>query len=358
MGWLWGKVAYVEQQGAWCVRGTWQGKRIFFSSYNTPLGERVCETEAEARQLQQIISHEVANGTFDPRRYRKQKPFHVATYIGEWLQTVEPTIGYATAKAYRAAAKHISDGLGDVFVPDLNYERILRWVNELRKELQLKTIKNYHGVLVKMLHDAQRSGHIAQMPEVVQFRGGLSVPSRDPEWLTVEQQSAVLAEIQPADRFIIRFIMATGVRPSEARALQKRDLYFQTNPPYIAIRHTFAPVPGGEDLKECKQKRERRIPFYQEVADLLKEMPASLTPWAFVHPVTGRHYTKNINRDIWNPACSKALGRIVPLNNAGRHSFANQRLAAGEDIYLVSRRLGHSSVKVTESNYINSNTVI
>ena len=34
------------------------------------------------------------------------------------------------------------------------------------------------------------------------------------------------------------------------------------------------------------------------------------------------------------------------------------RLAAGEDVYLVSRRLGHSSVKVTEANYINSGTVI
>lgn len=70
----------------------------------------------------------------------------------------------------------------------------------------------------------------------------------------------------------------------------------------------------------------------------------------FVASKSGRHYTKNINRDYWNPACKKA-GITIALNNAGRHSFANQLLEATDNISLVSKALGHSSIGITKKHY-------
>lgn len=344
----WGRVSYNGARGHWCVRGEWQGKRLYFAAYRTAIGWKTCETQAEADLLSVVIGSEIANGAFNPLRYKRQRPLHLAQYAEAWLEMVRPTLAHATYKAYRAAVVHIKAGLGHEFLPDLNYEKIMNWVNGL--ELEIKTVKNYHGVLAKILRDAKKSGHIPQAPELVEFRAAMAVPYKAPEWIERDTQERILAEIPAEHRPIIRFLMATGVRPSEARALQKRDLYIDRG--YIMVRRTFAPdAAGGEALKEVKQKRERMIPLYSSVADVLAEITPQLTPWVFIHQATGKPYSKNINRDIWNPACLKAIGHVIPLNNACRHSLANQMLARGESLDRVRLALGHSNASVTAAHY-------
>jgi len=261
-------------------------------------------------------------------------------------------VKHSTWKAYRAAVRSIQDGLGDVFLPDLQYDRIYQWVTGLiQSGMNIKTVKNYHGVLAAMLADAKRARKIAELPDLVRFRGGLSVPYKDPEWLSVEQQEAILAHIPAPDRWIFRFMMATGLRPSEARAVMRKDVFADRG--YIVIKRTFAPGPKGqgEILQTVKQKREGWVPIDERTAAVLKEMPINLhSEFLFLNSRTGRPYTKNINRDFWNPAC-EAAGVRIALKNATRHSLANQLLASGEDLRIVSLRLRHSSVKVTEGNY-------
>jgi hypothetical protein len=87
---LWGKVVYRESRQCWGVRGVWEGKRIWFSAYRSSIGQQVCRTKAEAIRLQGYISNEIAQGIFDPARYRKEKPLHVAKYAEEWLESVKP----------------------------------------------------------------------------------------------------------------------------------------------------------------------------------------------------------------------------------------------------------------------------
>jgi integrase len=348
----WGKVVYMKHQGAWGVRGKWQGKRIYFSEYRTEIGFRTCQTEEEARILRMVISSEIANGTFNPLRYRKSRPLHIRGYAAAWLNMVRPNIAHGTYKAYRAAIlNHIVPKLGDVFLPDLNYEAILNWVNSL--PLDVKTKKNYHGVLAEMLRDAVKSGHISQLPSLVQFKHGLSVPQKTPDWIDADTQQKIISKIPEADRPIFHFMMITGIRPSEARALQRRDIYRDKG--YIIIRHTFAPNgQKGEAIKTVKQKKERRIPFYLELAPIFDSMPIQLhTEFVFINSKTGTPYSKNINRDHWNPACKKALGYIVPLNVATRHSFG-QRMAEQYGVETASALLGHSTTAVTKRHYVDA----
>jgi len=368
---IWGKIRYNKQQGAYCIEGKWQGKRVYFSAYRDELGRlKTCQTEDEIRTLQHILSNEIKQGSFNPKRYQKSRPLHVEKYADQWLRSIR--VSYSTLKSYRAALKYVKHGFGHIFLPDLNHSHIKDWVNNMvilpskyvpkakwGQPVGMKTRKNYHGVLAEMLLDAKRAGHITQMPELVKFTHSLKVPKKLPEWLSQSEQDSVLQEIPPADRYIFRFLFLTGVRVSEGRAFAKYNMFPNRMPPYITITETYAPVKGGEKLKEVKQKSERQLLMSEPLVQLFKEMPIYIhTDRVFVASKTGRPYTKNINRDIWNPACLKALGRIVKLNNAGRHSFANQQLASGEDIYRVSKRLGHSSVKTTQDNYIDGGMVV
>ena len=345
----WGKVSYNKGQGAWCVRGLYQGEQLYFSKYHSDLGPRTCQTEVEAIQLQMIISSEMANGNFNPLKYKRTKPLHLKTYAVQWLEKIQPTLKYATYKTYRAAINNwLIPILGDVFLPDIRYDHYLKlWIDIDRS---LKYRKNIITCLYAIMEDAKRAGHISQVPEKIIFRGKFTIPEKDPAWIERQEQDSILENIRPEDRAIFQFLFITGVRPSEARALQKSDIHRDRG--YISIRYTMGPVEGGEEIKEVKQKKERRIPFYESLIPVFNSMPKTLSPFVFINSKTGKPYSKNINRDIWNPACKKA-GINIPLNNAGRHSWGNQLSEAGIDIETIGKGLGHSTTATTKRFYAN-----
>jgi hypothetical protein len=134
---LWGKIRYNKQQGAWGIYGKWQGKRISFSAYRDGLGKlRTCQTKEEIQTLQFIISNEINQGTFNPKRYQKAKPLHLSRYADQWLKSLH--VAYSTKKGYTAAAKYIKKDLGHIFLPDLNYKHIKDWVVNLPLEPKKK----------------------------------------------------------------------------------------------------------------------------------------------------------------------------------------------------------------------------
>lgn len=347
----WGHVSENKGKGHWYVRGTWQGKRWYFSQIPTIHGFISCKTKELAIILQGEISKEIERGVFNPARYSVARPLHLKAFAADWLERVKPTLKYATWKGYRTYVTHyINPILGEVFIPDLNYNHYLKiWTGAKKSE---KYRKNILAALYAMMEDARRSGHIVQVAEKIIFKGKFQVPVKNPEWIDRGTQESILNEIKAEDRPLFQFIFVTGVRPSEARALAKADLYRDKG--YITIRRTFAPIEkGGEALKEVKQKKEGNIPFYDALIPILESMPANLTSFVFVNPRTGRPYTKNINRDIWDPASIRALGYVVPLNNAGRHSWGSQMSEAGLDMESIRDGLRHSTTKTTRDFYAN-----
>ena len=343
---LWGTVGYNKKRKVWHVRGRWGGNQLYYSTYQTILGHKPCKTQAEANQLQFLISGEMEQGIFNPLRYKPSKPHHIKTYSETWMEAIRPpVVAESTWYTYRANMKHVVNGFGDIYIGDLTHGMIRDWLKKL--PLEITTKRNCQDVLRHMLGDALKDGHIQQLPQFVEFKGGFAVPAKIKVWIRKKEQDAVLDEINPSDRFIFRFMQATGVRPSEARALRKRDV--RRSDGEVLIRSTF--TRGGE-LKAVKQKVERAIPFYAALEEFWDDIPQYIgSEFVFNSARTGRPYNHHIGRDYWNRACRKALGRLIPLNNAGRHSFANQLLSQGVPLDVVSALLGHSSTKITTDNY-------
>jgi|GEM_PF-848432 len=345
----WGKVSFNKSQGAWCVKGRYQGKRVYYSTYRTDVGSRTCQTEEEAKLLQVIISSEMKNGNFNPLKYQRSKPLHLKKYALQWLEKMEPSLKYATYKTYRAAINNwLIPILGDVFLPDIRYDHYFKLWTDIKKSEKYR--KNIITCLYAIMGDAKKAGYISQVPDKIVFKGKFTIPEKDPAWIEKQDQDSILEHIRPEDRALFQFIFITGVRPSEARALQKSDLHRDKG--YISIRYTMGPIKGGEEIKEVKQKRERRIPFYDALIPLFEAMPKTLGTYMFINSRTGTPYSKNINRDIWNPACKKA-GINIPLNNGGRHSWGNQLSEAGVDIETIGKGLGHSTTATTKRFYAN-----
>jgi len=206
--------------------------------------------------------------------------------------------------------------------------------------LSAKTKKNVMGCLHTMLMDAQRDGHLGQLPPWIQFKGKNEVVNPEIVYLTVEQQLKILEHIPEHHRPIYLFMMATGCRPSEARALRKDDIFDE----YILFRNAFG---YKGEIKPVKSKRTEPFPLYHELRYILNSTTKWPIQFVFINPNTRRHYGREINQ-IWNTACEAAKINRIKLYNAVRHSYACQLLNSGVEKAIVSKLLRHSDPRMIE----------
>ena len=329
-------------RGRWYVHVRWKGKVYAYYRYQgrVPTGSDKSQPCQVAERIAQEINIEIDKGQFNPLRHKTKNPHSVLEYSKTWLKDIR--VSAATLKDYRNSFRnHINPALGDIFIDDLNYDVLRKFQNEISRKNKGK--KNVMGALHKMLTDAAKSGHITQVPIFPGFTGEDSIEETIAEWCDREIQEKILEHITPQDQPIFRFLMVTGCRPSEARAFRWCDI----RPRHIMFRVTFD---SNDELGPIKNKRQRRFPITQELAEVLADVPRNLTEYVFLNSRTGKPHTKNINRDFWNPACEKA-GVNIKLNNAGRHSFANQMLESTDNISLVSSAMGHSNIGITKKHY-------
>lgn len=333
----WGKVGYNPKRRHWYVKGTWQGQRHYFSQYQSQIGPITCETEQMAIRLKQAIDSDIDKGIFNPARYKQTRPLHLREYSENWLKTIKSDLSTGAWSSYEKALRlYINPTIGDRFLPDIGHPD-LRKVMDAMAQLAPKSKKNVMGALHKLMKDACRDGHITQMPAWIEFRGKNRVVDPIVRYLTVENQLKIIDKIPLRHRPIFMFMMSCGCRPSEARALRKRDVKERD----IYFRVTFG---YRGELKEVKSAKERVFPIHAEMRDILDNTPKSISEWFFVNPDTGRHYSKEINR-LWNAACDAAGIQRFRLYNSVRHSYACQLLNSGVDKHRVARLLGHSDLR-------------
>jgi integrase len=329
-----GKVRFNRKCERYFVDLTWHGKRYHLYKY---LGCVPCRDEAMAVQLLHDVRSEVNKGIFNPERYKRRRPLHLAQYAETWLRWIQ--VSEATYHDYENSLRnHILPHLGNEFLPDINYDKLRKLQTSIKRSPKGKY--NVMGCLRKLLRDAYRSGHIPIMPEFPGFKGSEAVVPPPISWIEDADQWKILEEIPLEDRYVFIFMKLTGCRPSEARAFRWQDI----RKDHIVFHITFG---RGETLKEVKGKKVRTFPRTEALEQLFREIPRNLTPFVFLYSKTGKPYTKNFNR-IWNTACDSAGVQRVPLYPSTRHSFACQLLNAGLDKAIVQRLLGHQDGRMTD----------
>lgn len=142
------------------------------------------------------------------------------------------------------------------------------------------------------------------------------------------------------------FMLGTGLRLEECRGLRpSRDINWGTEPVQI---HVIGKGQQGEP-------KERDVPLLDLVlVKLLKEQIAE-------NEGDSKHHRRNRKDTLWaqeqsffrkelKKACKEA--DVVTISpHVLRHTFATRFLQTGGDIYVLSKILGHHSVKITEKVY-------
>ena len=171
---------------------------------------------------------------------------------------------------------------------------------------------------------------------------------RDLETLSVDEVRAYLDAfsghvLEP----LVVVGIATGLRPCELFALEWRDV--DLSAAEVRVRrglHQRKSEVWFEDPKSARSHRVVSLPAW--AVDSLKPL-RGLGP---LIPDGGTHMSPiKVSRLYRRLVTSSKDLRYVPLRDL-RHTHATLMLEAGVDVVVVSRRLGHSTIAITDLHYL------
>jgi integrase len=164
---------------------------------------------------------------------------------------------------------------------------------------------------------------------------------------TRAELDAISAELAPMYRSIPAFVAATGLRPEEWAALERRDIDRRGR-----TLNVLRTISGGETVELGKTAGARRqVPLSRRALAALNQISPRLdSPLLFNGPHGGPFVVNDFRRREWNPAVEAAgvarPARIYDL----RATFVSDALAAGVSVFELARIAG-TSVHMIERHY-------
>jgi integrase len=247
----------------------------------------------------------------------------------------------------RDMLRYSVEKFGGMNVGDLTSERIASWIATLPH--RAKTRRHILDALRQVLNQGVEWGYLARNPaRPASVRGPRqTAPDIRPfqSWAEVE----AVAERASEYGALIRFACATGLRPEEWAALTWADVDFAART--ATVNKVW--VKGELRTNEGKTDAAFRVVSLQEPAlAALRSLarPLDGARLIFPAPAGGHINLDNWRRRVWKEAIEASGAEYRPLYQR-RHTFATLALAAGADLYWVSRQLGHESIRTTLKHY-------
>ena len=281
-----------------------------------------------------------------PKQIRK-----AGMHIGEWLRThIDQLTGceQKTIDDYnRYRSLDIIPFFGDIPLADLTETDIGRWVTHLEKvrKNSPKTIRNKHGFLSAALGRAVPM-HIPANPAAGRRLPRGTGDDDEIRMLTREEFTRLLDATTEPWRPLVEFLVVSGARWGEVVALKPGDV--DRDACTVKIRRAWKYSSAGYQIGPPKTRRSKRtITIPREVLDKLDYDHE----WLFINRTGGPVRYQGFRRRIWDKAVARAKLDPAPTPHDLRHTCASWMLTGGVPVTVVSRHLGHESIKITVDIY-------
>lgn len=273
--------------------------------------------------------------------------------VGQWLKTWFSSYlssGRATTKErYETIIRrHLEPGLGGICLIDLTPDHVATFQRKLGRKLGSSTVNLIRRVLNRAISQAVESGKA--------FRNVLkAVPAPKPEpraplVLSKAQSEAFRIEAKKSPYWPVYCLcLATGMRRGEALAMKWSCVSFDRVE--VTIKETASPVKGQMVVNPTKTKQSRRtVPISQSfMADLQAIRGNARSGLVAVGRFGGLLHPETVREDL-RRICARAGLPLFSLHCL-RHTHASILLQEGVPLPEVSRRLGHSSIRITADIY-------
>ncbi len=277
----------------------------------------------------------------------------VAGWVRQHIDQLTGVEQYTLDKYEEYLRNDIGPHLGDIPLTALADTHIADWVKWMEthggrdgKGHAPKTLRNKHGFLSAALNAAVGK-HIPSNPAAGRrLPRGDADDDHDMRMLTRDEFRRLHDATEERSQPLVEFLVASGMRWGEVSALQPAHVDAVAG--LVLVRQAWKYSSKGYTLGPPKTKRSRRtvdIPArILEKLDLTGE-------WVFTTATGGPVRYQQFWRDVWNPAVAKAELDPRPTPHDLRHTYASWQLTGGTPIVVVSRQMGHESIKVTADIY-------
>ncbi len=326
--------------------------------------KETCRTLAEARALKSAREADDVRGEFLAR-----SKITLRGYLSEWIENYHGNGRHGFREGTRIEYRRILDSKAHRFfgerlrlvdVTPLHIGDFVRWLADPSKQdgrrYSDSSIANFLIPVRSALATAKRDGLIRHNPA-----DGVALPRRqqiEEDEDTVRALSRVqlrrLIEVAPDHyKLLIETVASTGLRISEAIALQRRDLQLDELRPHIRVRRAI--VRGRVEPPKSKHGR-RKVRISRNLATKLDVHMADVLDlsddaWVFVSQIGGPLDADNLRKRLIKPLMEK-IGAPWAAWHTLRHTYASLQLARGANIVQLSRALGHHSASFTLDTYI------
>jgi integrase/recombinase XerD len=251
----------------------------------------------------------------------------VSRFTGD-LRMANRAIG--TIENYVASVRRFEEYLGHELA-DASQEAIRSWVEHLRSQAVGASRLGQHYAALKFLY-ARTLGQQEKVAWITIPKAKAPLPSI----LGRPEIQRLLAGFTTAKyRMFFTLIYATGLRITEARLLETRDI--------DAMQKVI-------HVRNGKGGKERMVPMDTRLYGLLRsyykhEQPSK--PWLFASKSGGPLCPETARRALLCAAAASGIGKIVGPHML-RHAFATHLLENGEDLRRIQVVLGHGSIRSTQ----------
>ena len=234
----------------------------------------------------------------------------------------------------------------DRVVPLHDLERMSGELAAWRATLPERSIYDITRALRQTLEAAVRWGYMDCNPAKL-AGSNPQPPPRPIRAYSYAELDAITAELSAQHRALPAFAAATGLRPEEWQALERRDVDRPAG--VLSVRRT---VSSGEVVELAKTARSRRqVPLSPRALDAIDALPPRLDSRYLIPARRGGVFDlANFRRREWAPAIEasgvRKPARIYDL----RSTFASNALAAGVSVFELARIMG-TSVAMIERSY-------
>jgi integrase len=327
------------QSGSVVKRGKRWGAR-WYDETGTRRFQGGFETKSAAREwVDNKVEEVAALRRGDPAALARSEAITVTEAVDRYL--AQHDVDPATTEKLRRQLRHATTAFGPREIRTLRPDELGAW----RLTLSGGSRHDVFRALRQVLEQAERWQWIDRNPARYVKNPKPKRPEIQPfeSW---DEIDTIAAELDPRLAAIPVFAAGTGLRPEEWIALERRDVDRQAG--VVTIERVYS---QGR-LKQCGKtsRQRRRVPLRQRVLDALDALPPRLdSPLQFPAARGGHIDLEKFRHRQWAPAL-RAAGirhrRIYDL----RHTYATWSLAAGVDLFTLSRRMG-TSLAMIDATY-------